>query len=697
MRHMTRVRPALLASCLTFAAVASPCAAIAQDAAQAKCRATIAQATNKYLKTLLANMTRCHAGRDGGVLAAAVDCSDPVASDTKDKLPAARQKAAAAILKMCEDTSGNALAGILAAYPRCPSPAQTIDDGGATSGIDSVGELVACLLEIEAGSARRLISDVMGSPEALPIAGGGLACRAAVGKGLARAMVAIGKDRARCQKVADRAGGPLDYDCAGSDQNGKIAASLAALGSAILRACAIDDDPGLSMKAELDALDLCADLPSQLTECVVDRAAAGFGPGLIAVAYELPSTCRAGGVRRIGHAAFGAQLTDSSLSAGFNGLAHGIDLADGFHEAVTLACDDDCARCSLALDPRRGQPDSNCRCAADPTITCDTINGPDTDDCGVINNQCRCYLGPPLPVSVSSAPTCQPVLIVSDYDGTVDIGTGRWQQRSPLAALIHLGDAVARPCPTCDGDVTANDGVRDGTCNGGARAAQPCDVNGVHSSFGDLSHDCQPVAAANISGAGLLLDFTFDTTRSLMHFTLPCDSPSTGLCPCRVCSGDSSIGCHDNAICVANGAGACSGTGGAGVHPNACNGEVCGEDGQCTNGPFEHFCDGRTHADGRGYITCTTDADCQAVDAGTCRLVQTRRCYTDPIVAPGRPGHLGAVLGATGCIGLTSNPAVNLASGLPGAVRVVLDYDSEVRCASDPDVIFQPPTGANCP
>ncbi|MBI5504422.1 MAG: hypothetical protein HY899_06450, partial [Deltaproteobacteria bacterium] len=584
MEHTTRVRRALLASCLALAAVASPRAAIAQSVAQAKCRATMAQATNKYLKTLLGNMTRCHAERDGGAIAAAVDCSDPVASDPKGKLVAARQKASAAVAKTCEDTAGNPLAGILAAYPRCPSPAQTADDGGATAGIDSIDELAACLLDVETGSATHLIRGVMGSPEALPIAGAGLKCRAAVGKGLARVVVAIGKERAKCQKAADSAGGALDYDCANSDPNGKIAAGLAALRASIVRACTVDDDAGLSMKAELDALDLCGDLPSQLTDCVVDRAAAGFGAGLVAIAYRLPSTCRAGSARRIGHAAYGEQLTDSSLSAGSNGLAHGIDLADGFHEAVTLDCDDDCAHCSLALDPRKGQPDSNCRCAGNPTIACDTINGADTDDCGAINNQCRCYLGPPLPVSVSSAPTCEPVLIVSDYDGTVDIGTGQWQQHSPLAALIHIGDSVAKPCPTCEGDVIANDGVRDGTCNGGARSAQPCDVNGVHSTFGELSHDCQPVAGANISGSGLLLDFTFDTTRSSMDFTLPCDSPSTGLCPCRVCSGNSSIGCHDDAICAANGAGACSGTGGAGVHPNACNGEVCGEDGQCTDG-----------------------------------------------------------------------------------------------------------------
>lgn len=696
MNSPIRLRPVLLAGCLALVAV-SPTAAIAQNAAQAKCRATIAQASNNYLKALLANMTKCHAGRDKGSIAAAVDCSDPVASDAKGKLAAAKQGAREAIVRTCQDASGNPLAGILAQYARCPSPAQAADDGGSTSGIDDVDELASCLLEVEAVTATRLIRDVMGSPDVLPIAGAARACRATIGKGLAKAVVAIGKERAKCQKSADAAGGPLDYDCANSDERGKIADGLTALRSAIISACTIDDDADRSMEAEIDALDLCGDLPSQLTDCVANRAAAGFGAGLIAIAYELPSTCRAGSVRRIGHAAFGAQLTDSSLSAGSNGLAHGIDLSDGFHETVTLDCDDDCARCDLSLDPRKGQPGSNCRCVSDPTVSCDTINAADSDDCGIVNNRCRCYLGPPLPVSVSSAPTCEPVLIASDYEGTVDIGSGQWQQHSPLAALIHLGDTITKPCPTCEGDLTSNDGVRDGACSGGARAGQPCDVNGVHSTFGGLSHDCQPLPGANISGSGLLLDFTFDTTRSVMGFTLPCDSPSMGLCPCRVCSGNSSIGCHDDAICVANGAGACTATGGAGVHPNSCNGELCSEDGECTDGPYEHFCDGRTQADGRGYVSCTTNADCQPAAAGNCTLVQTRRCYTDPIVAPGRPGHLGEVLGATGCIGLTSNPAINLASGLPGAVRVVVDYDSEVRCASDPEVIFEPPTGANCP
>jgi len=694
---VTKLRARLaLTACFTTVFLAVAGSAGAQDAAQAKCRASLAKNTNKYLKAVVGAVTKCHLARDNGSIAESTDCNDPSTADSAGKLPTLRAKAQASMIKACQDSLGSPVPGILAMYARCPSPSETSDDGGATAGIDGVSELAACLLDLQEDVSTLMTTDVLGLPDE-PVGEAGKDCRAAVAKGLAKAVVTIGKERAKCQKGADKLGGPIEYDCVDQDPSGKIDAAVDALAAAVTAACVPTGGSDFEQLQSIDRFGLCADRPAQLVDCIANKGALLYGSGLIATAYELPDTCRAGGLRRTGHARIGSQLTGSSLSAGYNGLAHAIDLNDAFHDAVDLDCNEDCSSCAVSLDARKDQPDSFCRCVNDSSISCDVVNGPDTDDCPALDNRCRCFFGPPLPVSVSSAPTCEPVLIMADYEGTTDVNTGELDQKTLVSALIHLGEVVDRPCPTCEGDVTPNDGVRDGECLGGARDGQPCDTNGVHSTFGSHSHDCQPPPVKNISGgSGLLLDFNFTTTQDVLPYNLPCDDPGE-MCPCRVCSGDNSIGCNDDSFCAANGAGTCTAGGGAGVHPNACDNLDCGADGFCTEGPVRTYCDGKTHADGRGYITCTTDADCFAHDAGTCSDFQELRCFTNPVVAEGESGFLGQVLGTAACIGLTSNTAINLASGLPSAVRVILDTDTEVRCASDPDVVYAPPTGANCP
>jgi hypothetical protein len=240
------------------------------------------------------------------------------------------------------------------------------------------------------------------------------------------------------------------------------------------------------------------------------------------------------------------------------------------------------------------------------------------------------------------------------------------------------------------------DGVRGGTCSSGARSGQTCDVNAVQPTFGPSSYDCLPLALTNISGAGLGLDINMTTEPSVLPYTRPCDSPG-GMCPCRSCSGDTTLGCSDDAVCTAAGVGTCTAGGGAGVQPNACADRVCGASGLCSAGPVDRYCDGQTYADGRGYVACLTDLDCSLLGAGACTLDEPRRCYPDPITTEGAAGFYGGIAGTIGCLGVTSSAVVNQATGLPGAIRVVLDFETEVRCANDPSVQMNPPGGANCP
>jgi hypothetical protein len=205
-----------------------------------------------------------------------------------------------------------------------------------------------------------------------------------------------------------------------------------------------------------------------------------------------------------------------------------------------------------------------------------------------------------------------------------------------------------------------------------------------------------PLSLTNISGGGLGLRINMTTEPLALPYSLPCDPPG-GLCPCRVCSDDTTLGCSGDATCAAAGVGTCTAGGGAGVQPNACSDRVCGPAGLCAAGPIDHFCDGQIYVDGRGYVPCLTNLDCSILGAGNCTLADPRRCYRDPITTVGAAGFFGGQAGTVGCLGLTSSAVVNQATGLPGAIRVILDFEADVRCASDPDVTFEPPGGSNCP
>src|SRR5262249_50554748 len=155
--------------------------------------------------------------------------------------------------------------------------------------------------------------------------------------------------------------------------------------------------------------------------------------------------------------------------------------------------------------------------------------------------------------------------------------------------------------------------VRNGTCNGGLQNGQACDVNGVHRTFGPVSFDCPPASASNISGGGLQIDLNLSSGTQSLTAALPCDQTTVPgeKCPCRVCTGNSQLGCSSNADCAAASAGNCTAGGHLAIQPNACTDGVC-TDGFCNAGPVDTFCDGATHADGRGFVSCTTNADCAA-------------------------------------------------------------------------------------
>ncbi|HYC53512.1 MAG TPA: hypothetical protein VEL28_01035 [Candidatus Binatia bacterium] len=698
MREGSRINRSVL--CFTNAALLAATLAaqpgLAQTTQETVCRTAIGKGVTKYVKTLMKTAAKCHAQRDSGAIDEDVDCNDPGA-DLDGKLTKARAKLGSAVVSRCVP-GGAPLLDVLSNYGRCLSPGHLSDDGGATDGIDDFSEVAACMTASADGVVRNVLKDTMGLPDP-PLSSDAAACHRTIAAGLAKALPTIVGERVRCQTARDKAGSGMDYGCEGEDPKGKIQDTLLAFRTALATGCNVNDDPLLDSRHELDALQSCGDSTSQLQSCVVDVVTRRSGSGLAAMAYELPDNCPIDQVVRRLNGGPGEQLTETFLSTGWSGTAHNVDLPDVYPDPARMVCDRDCASCQPRLELSKENATSNCRCVGDPTIFCDTINAPDVDDCGAIgSNVCACLFGPPLPLSSGGIPVCVMNRIIEEFTGTADIGNGVWDASLEINALIHTGgNTLTVPCPLCNGDDTPNDGIRGGTCSAGQRPSQPCDQNSEHPTFGPISFDCPPHPSTNIGGAGIHISQNYTTAAQSNTASLPCDDPVGAMCHCRACSGDTTFGCKSNQECSANGLGTCTAGGGAGVEPNACEEFQCGDDGYCTIGPIEKFCDGDVRANGRGYLTCLTDAECEALNAGSCTLLENRACYPASLSVDARSGHFGGTLSNLFCIAASNSPAINSSSGLPGPGVVALNVEFEPVCATDHSIIYNFPGGSNCP
>ncbi len=692
-------RPLLIApfAALVLGVLALP--ARAQTAAEIKCRDAIAKNLGKFVSTALKDVTGCHAKRSAGKIPLSVNCND-LFSIPGNKSIAAYAKASKSMSAACPDS----LTSVLAQYARCPSPHSVLDDDGATDGIDSFKEATDCVLNLAATLTNGASATVLGYPRELPTKDAAK-CQRTVGKSLRKRIVTIGKTRRSCQKTEDQQGGGVGYNCSGYD-DGKIEADLVKMNAKIAKSCDVPQE-------DLVPLGGCGQTAGQYEECA-GRISTLLGGGLVAEAYELPSTCRLGGAALFINAGIGKKRTTTRFEVGYNGLGHGVDLLDGFEGAVKLDCNDDCVNCQVTIDPIKDRPNSFCRCEGDSTVHCDTVNGPDADDCG--GGTCTCMFAPPLPLSAANTPACVVNKLVSELEGVADGGTGVSTTLVRNTSVVHLGISQTAPCPTCDGDVAPNDGLLNGTCSGGARSGLSCDENAASPDFGPVSYDCLPSVGQNISGGGLKLrfDITSVATATLGATLLDGGNPVF----CKQCSGDPAIGCNSDADCAASSAGTCSVNTGPPARANGCDDGICSSadevhTGICEANDLDAFCDGITRVDGKGLISCNVDADCDALDSicpgsdcGSCSLFQQRSCFPDPVGAVGSDGVVGTtpssgVYGAdlVGllCVPPTNNFGINTSAGLPGPARLLLNFDFEGRCASDRRVVYDIPGGANCP
>src|SRR5262249_43786759 len=145
-----------------------------------------------------------------------------------------------------------------------------------------------------------------------------------------------------------------------------------------------------------------------------------------------------------------------------------------------------------------------CRCfdAAAPDTSTLTSCDPEASTCGG-SESCQCFYGPPLPLSSGGVPVCVVNKFDGPFAGTVNIADTGPDAGGGAAGVrrlssVYNGLGATKPCPQCEADITARDGVAQGTCSGGARDGMPCDSAGLNVYFGAVSIDCPPSSAANI-------------------------------------------------------------------------------------------------------------------------------------------------------------------------------------------------------
>jgi hypothetical protein len=441
------------------------------------------------------------------------------------------------------------------------------------------------------------------------------------------------------------------------------------------------------------------------------------------------------------------------LDTGWTGTSHdlpGVD--DSTAATVRLSnCDTNlssptCGQCTTDGPILYPGPSKNCRCTnlgnrdASSLGVCDpempsTCSGAET---------CECYYGPPLPLSSGAVSVCVINRYTSSITGTANIASsgshsGEGQASLKLEAAVHNGPTVDQPCPVCVNDTTPRDGVKNGTCSGGAKDGQPCDVSGTNIFFGAVSFDCPPLHGANIGNLKVQFNPATTATTTLATNGVKCSGPgfTSQECPCDTCADTAAEACNSNADCPAGvpcGAKRCVGGTNVGTPcaaasecpngscgklgqataPNQCDDTVCSpdssnpdtpNDGVCANGPFDHFCSTET------FRGCASDSDCNPPPTGSCGNCKPnqicsggfRNCFLDPIVRTGTPGTQNAILAATFCIPPVSAAAVNSVSGLPGPgglLQPVSIFESGALCGNgvlDSGETCDPPNDSACP
>jgi len=667
--------------------------------ADAKCRSAFDKVLGKYNATVHKTIAGCWKDVFTGKLPTSASCNSVAFADAQ------RQKVAKAALRLAATIGGgkskcvsptNDLALAEFSSNGCPSP--------ATGPIASWSDASACALAITNFQAEQLWRYTFAPTEsavAIIKADSALSkCAATMRKAAIKLSKTAAKERGKAQQVSDKSGGSYDFT-AGNLVSDKIDAATAKLVEGIAKDCSALQTSQVastaSCRADVAGLQAC--LPGPWIR---------NGSGQASMAYEQAGVCPTTILVAVNAGTGGgARLNATNLDLGWTGFAHGIEIPDGLEGSIAVDCSASsndgsaCDACTPAL--RCAATGANCRCSNDSTALCDTPNGPDADDCG--GNTCIVHLGPPLPINPANSPTCVVNTAAADLTSAapIDIGAGTSATALSMRTKVFHGLAQTRPCPKCEGDTVPNDGIKDGTCNGGDNDGGACDANGIYATFGETSYDCQPSAGLNVSGFGLIVGLTLSDGPASLAEGTDCGIGAGYRCACRVCSNDPTKACNSDLECAP---GTCSDDGtGATSFPNVCSDLVCTL-GECTSASSQiRFCDGHLAGDGSGVLSCGTNADCSTFDSecgdgcGNCTLSEPLPCFTsgtgtETIDVAGAPGTDGGVLASAFCVPPTGNAGTNAAFGWPGPATVALDARFTAQCANG--TAWQFPGGSNC-
>jgi hypothetical protein len=373
---------------------------------------------------------------------------------------------------------------------------------------------------------------------------------------------------------------------------------------------------------------------------------------------------------------------------------------------------------------------NNHRCSGNTRMTCHT-----TADCPGAGT-CEFYFGSYQPLSAGGTSTCVENRFNGAFTGTLNVETGESASVPHLIARVFLGSSTEHPCARCLGDVTPNDGIRNGTCDAGLDMSAGCDVNGTSPDeiFGSTSLDCRPDSSPNGT-----LPINATSTTGTATMTLSAASPncrgagsSGAKCMCDTCATLAAEPCGSSADCPAGricGGKRCVSGPSAGspctvnsqcpsgfcsipgelTMPNACFSmtgfdgcqAIGGNKGICAEGPFDQFCvptatmigctgddDCLTYRScvggSRAGHVCKVASDCPngSCDAEHCSS-KARSCFLDGGVIGGSISAEGQVatpvndaadpkVGAVFCLNPVGASSVNLTAGLPGPFRAQL-------------------------
>jgi hypothetical protein len=508
---------------LVLALVAFPSSASAQvTGAEAACRYAMAQTAAKYVKTLQKVIVSCHRSRNRGSIDALTDCNDGASADTRGKAAKAATKLRDKVTTRCSATPA-----VLAEFARCPSPHQTLDDAGPTTGIDDLEELLDCQVAHLEHAVESMTETALGLPEG-ELTSEQQKCHATIAKQLTRVVDTTSKVRAKCQKALDRSGGPLDFACATEDPLGKIADASAGAIEDITDACGNDEAvAGLALGA-------CKNSP-ELPRCLVEDVADPSAGSIAAMPWGWRGFCPASAELFI---AGEPPFVDADF--GWDGNGHDAYFSRPLEPfTYSISCDEDCANCvSTGVD----FADQACRCKDDQAFECTNDN-----DCAAAGGECWCYLNPPTHINAGGLPLCLTMRAAGDLEGSYDPATGDTSLSAPLYLQTYVGISQLQPCPVCSGNI----------CDGGARDGMACIFDGLDSTFGRVSYDCPPSPLAVVAGGpGQQMKLELTTGAFSLPFNVPCDPPLGALkCACSTCSLDNDIPCNSNADCSAVGGG----------------------------------------------------------------------------------------------------------------------------------------------